>query len=118
MADHNIEPLDIQLSPAATVMLRRHLLKCAEAGLPVTADSLCEEAIAEWMRVDDTPAGVGLRRRFKRHFDSEFIAHVESGDIEIAEDDEAFNRFLFDQTGSYAVIHYLSHVIKGGNPNG
>ena len=112
MTDHNIEPLDVQLTPVATTMLRRHLLKCAAAGLHASGDSFSKAAIDEWRRLEGTPAGTVLERQWEMYLEAQSETHIQRGEVEL-EDDKAMNQFIANQFCSFALIHYLAHVIKG-----
>ena len=108
----NIEPLDVQLTPVATEMVNRHLLMCATAGLPVTAESLCKAAVHEVARMEGTPAEAAFEQRWNKYIHAQIQTHVERGGTEIAENDEALKQFIFNQQASFYVIHYLANVVK------
>lgn len=108
---HDLDPLNVSLSSVATTMLQRHLLKCAEAGLPVTAHSLASTAVQEMMSLDNTAAGPDLARKRQTYIESQVRSWVAvKGGFESK---EALNRFRESQFASFCVIHYLSTVIKG-----
>ena len=117
MAEHNIEPLDCELTPVATEMVRRHLLKCAEAGLPITSESLIQTAINERRRIEGTPAEAAYEERWQGYIEAQTTTHLERGDLDL-ENDAARRQFVQTQTVSFAVIHYLATVIKGGKADG
>ena len=112
MTDHSIPPLDIQLTPLANAMLRRHLLKCAEAGLPVTYNSLCKASVDEFRRIENTPAEAELEPLRQKFIEDEVMAAGPVVSQQLLEDDEFMGQFFCDRIVSFAVIHYLTTVLK------
>ena len=89
MADlDNFNPVDVQLSPDASLLIARHLAKTNQAGLRVTAKSLTEAAV-DWFRKSLTPE----------------MEHEIQG-------------WTPSQIVSFAVNRYFRFVIKGGRING
>ena len=118
MADRDTSPLDVQLTPEATAMLRRHLLKCAEAGLPVTANSLCRASMQEAMRIEGTPAGAAREHRWKKYFRGQIRAAGPVVSKQNLQYDEIHDQFLSNRIASFAVIQYLTTVINGERSHG
>ena len=119
MAEQNIEPLDVQLTPLATAMLRRHLLMCAKAGLPITGDSLCKAAVREAGRLYANPSAEAEVERLRhRYIEEEVMAAGPVVSQQLLEDDEFQQQFLCDRIVSFAVIHFLNNIIKGGQADG
>jgi hypothetical protein len=114
MTDHNIERPDIALTPEATKMLRRHLLKCAEAGVPIPGESICQAAINERGRINGTPAEITYENRWKEYIENQIDTSLESGELDL-DHDASRRQFIQTQTVSFAVMHYLANVIKGAD---